>query len=346
MKPTDFLVRVNCMTYNHASYIVDALNGFTMQQTTFPFVCTIVDDASTDGEPEIIKEYLEEHFDLEEKSIVRNEETDDYHLTFARHKTNHNCYFAVFYLKYNHYSIKKSKMPYLKDWANTKYIALCEGDDYWTDTQKIQLQVVYMNLHSTCSMCWHNANILDMSTGKICGNHRRYKRDSTCSTEDMIIHGGGFCPTASIVYRTDIRSQAPERLFNQHIGDYPLQLYMAFNGDVWYIDRPMSIYRINVPGSWTTSVANNIDVNERKKIWMETMKLYNDFNEYSNYQYNESFNQRRLVYLFYEYFAIGDYSSARKYWYQCKMSTRPWSMGLILNIHGLGTLVKYLKKLF
>lgn len=91
-KEYKWMVRVSCMTYNHAPYITDALNGFCMQETTFPFICTIVDDASTDGEQEVIKQYLHEHFDLEDTSIVRNEETKDYTLTFARHKTNKNCY--------------------------------------------------------------------------------------------------------------------------------------------------------------------------------------------------------------------------------------------------------------
>ena len=68
-----YLVCVHCMTYNHASYITDALNGFTMQQTTFPFVCTIVDDASTDGEQEAIRNYLEASFDLDDLMVVRKE---------------------------------------------------------------------------------------------------------------------------------------------------------------------------------------------------------------------------------------------------------------------------------
>ena len=96
----DWMVYVSCMTFNHAPYIVDAMNGFTMQNTDFPFVCAIVDDASTDGEQEVIKNYLNEHFDLEDKVVARHEETDDYVLTFARHKTNLNCYFAVSGLQY------------------------------------------------------------------------------------------------------------------------------------------------------------------------------------------------------------------------------------------------------
>ena len=88
----EWMVYVSCMTYNHAPYIVETMNGFTMQKTNFPFVCAIADDASTDGEQEVINDYLNEHFDLGDKKIVRHEETDDYVLTFARHKTNLQSY--------------------------------------------------------------------------------------------------------------------------------------------------------------------------------------------------------------------------------------------------------------
>ena len=139
-------VCVKCLTFNHAPYIEDALNGFCMQETDFPFVCAIIDDASTDGEQNVIKKYLEEYFDLEEKSVVRNEETEDYTLTFARHKTNRNCYFAVLYLKYNHYSIKKNNIPYIAEWHDKcKYIALCEGDDYWIDGRKFGKQSRFLD---------------------------------------------------------------------------------------------------------------------------------------------------------------------------------------------------------
>ena len=98
-------VCVSCFTYNQSPYILECLNGFTQQETTFPFVCTIVDDASTDGEQDVIKKYLEDNFNLDDHSVVRHEETDDYVLTFAQHKSNAYCYFAVLFLKYNHYSI-------------------------------------------------------------------------------------------------------------------------------------------------------------------------------------------------------------------------------------------------
>ena len=134
------MVTVNCLTFNHAPYIKDTMDGFCLQQTSFPFVCLILDDASTDGEQEVIRQYMEEHFDLENEGVARTEDTDDYHLIFARHKANANCHFAAFLLKYNHHH-KKDKGRYTMEWKKqARYNATCDGDDYWTHPQKLQRQ--------------------------------------------------------------------------------------------------------------------------------------------------------------------------------------------------------------
>ena len=141
MESHNFKVLVICKTYNHAPYITDALHGFATQQTEFPYICIIIDDFSTDGEPEVIQKFLNDNFDLNDETTAFCEETSDYLLKFSRHKTNHNCFFAVFYLKYNHYSIHKGKEIYYTRWSNTKYIAICEGDDYWIFPNKLQKQI-------------------------------------------------------------------------------------------------------------------------------------------------------------------------------------------------------------
>ena len=114
-------VAIQCMTYNHAKYISDTLNGFSTQITDFPFIAIIVDDASTDKEQDVIQDYLSRVFDA--SSCIR-EETNDFIRVIARHKTNVNCTFLVLFLKYNHYK-KKAKRPYFKKWQDeAKYIAL------------------------------------------------------------------------------------------------------------------------------------------------------------------------------------------------------------------------------
>ena len=137
----NYMVCIESITFNHAPYIVDCMNGFTMQQTDFSYVCCFMDDASTDGAPDIIRKYIQENFNLEDESVVRKKETNDYVFWFAQHKTNKNCYFAVYFLKYNHYKVKKNKRLYIEEWHdNATYIAFCEGDDYWTAPLKLQKQ--------------------------------------------------------------------------------------------------------------------------------------------------------------------------------------------------------------
>ena len=133
-----YIVCTRCFTYNHERYIKDALEGFAIQRTSFPVVSVIVDDASTDSTAEVIRCYLVEHFDLSVSGSY-DRDTDYGHITFAEHKTNKQCWFAVVYLKENHYRLRKSKIHYLKEWMDSaKYHAICEGDDYWSDCNKLQ----------------------------------------------------------------------------------------------------------------------------------------------------------------------------------------------------------------
>lgn len=161
-----YMVCTRCRTYNQALYIKDALDGFCMQETTFPVVNIIIDDASTDGEQEVISQYLRENFELEDSEVVRQEETDDYYLTFTRHKNNYNCYFVVVLLKYNHYKTKDER-PYYAEWEdNAKYIALCEGDDFWTHPQKLQMEVEALEKRTECGMCYTAYRYLHVESGK------------------------------------------------------------------------------------------------------------------------------------------------------------------------------------
>ena len=113
----DYMVLIRCFTYNHEAYIEDALKGFVMQKTNFPFVAVVVDDASTDRTADIIRKYEKEYPD-----IIKG-----------------------VYLKENHYSQKKKKAPYIQPWRDRcKYEAICEGDDYWIDPLKLQKQVDFL----------------------------------------------------------------------------------------------------------------------------------------------------------------------------------------------------------
>lgn len=237
-----FIVCVQCITFNHAHYIEDTMNGFCMQQTNFPFVCTIFDDSSTDGEQEVIRNYLQKHFDLENKYFVRSEETDDYVLTFVRHKTNHNCFFAVYYLKYNHYNLNKSKESYIKDWLdNAKYYALCEGDDYWIDSKKLQKQVVFLDTHSEYGMVYTKVKSYDQSNKSFEDDWGR-----NFTLEELVTNTSPI-PTLSVCFRRDIyHKYCQERMSYPlwQLGDVPTWLYFFKFSKIFFLKDVTGVYRI------------------------------------------------------------------------------------------------------
>lgn len=262
MEHLRFKVHVSCMTFNHAPYIVDAMNGFTMQQTTFPFVCIIMDDASTDGEQEVISHYLENNFDLDDKAIVRNEETENYRLVFARHKTNFNCYFVVLFLKYNHYSIMKPKMQYVKEFTDTKYVAICEGDDYWITQDKLEKQVEFLERNDNFVLSYTNALFVDEhSKPMMVKNPKRYSGDCLKS----LLEKGNYIVTAGVCYRKDAdegwqetRSQIP---FTLLMGDKPHWIFLSTKGKFHYETQKMVCYR-----SLPESASHFSDIKKRMKF--------------------------------------------------------------------------------
>ena len=246
-----WMVCVQCMTYNQAPYIVDALNGFTMQETTFPFVCCIIDDASTDGEPEIIDRYMEVHFDLDDVSSARREETDDYSMLFARHKTNKNCYFAVLFLKYNHYSsfeIKMRKLRYISRWLeNAKYIAVCEGDDYWIDPRKMQKQVDFLEKDQDYGLVRTNINRLHQADGIM---EKRFCSGSKMKdTHSDYIYNSWFAAPCTWLYRNKyfqliLEEKAKITKIGGFSGDLASILTISKYSKIKYLDEVTAVYRI------------------------------------------------------------------------------------------------------
>jgi hypothetical protein len=287
----DWMVFVRCLTYNHAPYIEDAMNGFAMQETDFPFVCAIVDDTSTDGEQEVIRNYLNEHFDLEDKKVARHEETDDYVLTFARHKTNLNCYFAVLYLKYNHYSIKKSKLPYVSQWRdNAKYIAICEGDDYWIDAQKLQMQVDFMDNNPGIGLCYTRTKYLY-------NNNRMVEETIMDSCDTMSLLKKNPIRTLTVMHKADLQRNyfAFSQKNNLPMYDYPMFLWYSFFSKIGYISDITGVYRI-VEESASHSKSNPskvVNFLEKcmsiRSFWIEKLgedlEYYNHENDLLCYKY-------------------------------------------------------------
>lgn len=291
MEYPKFKVCCKCFTFNQAQYITDAMNGFTMQQTSFPFVCTIVDDASTDGEQEVIRKYLEENFEFSESSAAYHKETEYAHITYAQHNTNKNCYFAVLYLKENHYSKRKDKMGYLSEWLDIcEYEALCEGDDYWIVPDKLEKQTGILDKHKNYTMCTSDA-IIKSESGDL--NWRRYDKNRIVPINDIIEKGGLWLQTATFLYRRGVNNDMIDCGRKCHVGDYPLIIWCAMKGNVYYLSKITTVYRYGY--GWTSSF-RKLDISTKIQGWKSEFDMLKGFDNYSAYKYHNSFLKRRKLY--------------------------------------------------
>lgn len=292
-------VYVDCITFNHSLYIKNAMDGFCLQKTVFPYVCGIIDDHSTDGESEVILNYLEENFDLGDDIVMRKEETKDYVRIFAQHKTNKNCYFVVVLLKYNHYQAKKEKRIYTAEWIRqAKYCAFCEGDDYWIDSLKLQKQLDFMELHPEHSLCFcANQELLPSGEIRVV---KRYERDlEVCPMNDIILGGGGFMATNSIFFRISLYVPYQTWAVNSPIGDLPIMLTLANNGLVGYLADIMCVYRVAAIGSWSSRVGASNRL--LRKHHYDILRIWHQFDEWSGRKYHQivkrKIQKNRMEYL-------------------------------------------------
>lgn len=236
----NYMVSILCFTFNHSRYIKEALDGVCNQKTNFPYVCIVLDDASTDGEQQLLKEYVGEYFNEVETETVKSAETDDYQLIFAQNKVNHNCYFAVFLLKYNHFK-KKNKEPYYSHILDkSKYIAICEGDDFWTDENKLAYQVCFLESHQDFSMCFHRAEIKKESPDLKVAIDCETIEDREYSADEIFARW--IVPTASILHRRDVTIKVAKNFLHS---DIIRILSCAESGRIMGSSRCMSIYRVN-----------------------------------------------------------------------------------------------------
>lgn len=215
------IVSVCCLVYNHEPFLRECFEGFVMQQTTFPTEILVHDDASTDHSADIIREYTEKYPDL----------------------------FKPIYQTENQYSKGVDVFSINVKRAQGKYIAVCEGDDYWTDTLKLQKQVEFLENNSDFSLCFHKVKVWKQKEGVLVDDFITRKVSS--ETDIYELAKGNYIHTPSVVFRNDKRVfDSFIRMGRLGVGDYPLWMLCAQYGKIKEIDESMAIYRYG-SGIWT-----------------------------------------------------------------------------------------------
>lgn len=286
MNEQQIMVSVCCLAYNHAKFIGKCLDGFVKQKTNFKFEVLIHDDASTDGTQDIIREYEKKYPDII-KPIYQTE---------------------------NQYSkgIKISR-TYQYPRAKGKYIALCEGDDYWFDENKLQLQYEALERNKNAVFCAHKVELINESGVSL---HKYYPRTdldkyniSPVEMMDYMVEFDSYpFQTSSYFVRKevviDMINSNPEFMSIAPTGDVVLMLYSIIKGNFLYINRPMSCYRENSLGSWNNKQSNELriinmkisidsllsyDIYTKKKFHVQIEKIIKQY-EYKCFLFEKKYN--------------------------------------------------------
>tara|TARA_R100001460_G_scaffold98384_1_gene141204 strand:- start:3662 stop:4723 length:1062 start_codon:yes stop_codon:yes gene_type:complete len=224
------VVSILCATYNHVNYIEDAIKGFLIQDTGFPYEIIITDDASTDGTKEIVEQYAVKY-----PRIIK----------------------PVFHCE-NQYSKGLRPPRFFKELIRGRYCALCEGDDYWIDSKKLRLQVEGLERHPGVDLSIHPAYMLEMETQKTTLMYEHGNCETILPVYSAVASMSQFSPTASYVFRAEAFFSMPDWFFEARdlpFGDYFVESIIG-RGGILYFPKALSVYRRNVPGSYTSTTQN------------------------------------------------------------------------------------------
>jgi glycosyltransferase involved in cell wall biosynthesis len=242
------LVSILVPTFNHALFVKDCLNGIKIQVCKFEFEIVVCDDGSTDGTVGVIKSFRDQT-DLQIKTIFRKKNI----------------------------GMNANVLDGLQN-CNGKYIAICEGDDYWTDSLKLQRQVDFMEANSEFSICFHPVKIIDFTTGETVV--------SNLSTSDVTdiehLSKGNYLHTASVLLRNQVHNY-PDWMYNIAAPDYGLFMLNAAEGPIKMLSDTMAVYRKHDTGIWSQLK----DLEMREKIVSYLLLMKDQFDSKTNKNLNE-----------------------------------------------------------
>ena len=255
MKP---MVSIWCQSYNHKDYIKDAIESFLMQETNFTYEIIIHDDASTDGTIDILNEYEGKY-----SNVIR---------VIHQEKNIYNDKNRIRIID----EIKRHEL-------HGKYVAYCEGDDCWIDSQKLQKQVDYMEEHTDCAMITHNAIWRNCETLEERIMNNDYPSGKV-DIKEVLYQSPVMLPTASIMLRKE-NVYMSDFFIECGVGDYPLKLNVLSKGYIYYSNEVMSIYRYMTKGSWTAS--RNKDYKFHIMHCLKMIDFLRKYNEHTGRKYEK-----------------------------------------------------------
>lgn len=240
------LVTIRCLVYNHEPFVKECLEGFVKQKTNFSFEAIIHDDASTDNSASIISEYANKYPEII-KPIIETE---------------------------NQYSKHDGSLRQIMDNATRgRYIAYCEGDDYWTDPLKLQKQIDFLEQNPEYSICFHPVKIL--KKGKLVKDYITRKVPET--TDIYELAKGNYLHTLSVVFRRN-SPEIPSWVSQCPAGDYALHMFNATFGKIKKLNDVMGVYRIHHTNTWVNQDIVNMSLNIIAYLEVMMEKFSDDIN--------------------------------------------------------------------
>ena len=233
-----------CMiTYNHEKYIEQAINGVLMQECDFEIELIISNDCSTDKTNEIVHNICQNH---PKAALIK------YHFQKKNIGMMNNFAFAI-------------------NQCSGQYIALCEGDDYWTDSLKLKKQIDFMVSNPEISFTFHRAEILHKDKFQLNYRNKFYIDRKTFETKHLFRKAGARYCTASSIFRKDVFENFPNWILKCHVADFPIVFLALQKGKVGYLEDVMCVYRLESEGSWSS-------VNLKLKNRIKNIKRMVDLN--------------------------------------------------------------------
>ncbi len=294
-------VSILCLAFNHEQYIADAIEGFLSQKTTFPFEIIINEDASTDRTAEIIRDYENRFPDI----------------------------IKPIYHSVNQYSQGVNiNDKYMLPKAKGKYVALCDGDDFWNDPYKLQKQYDAMEENPQCLMCLHKVqdlNVLDGVVGEVKYLPQNKIHTGILSSKQFfqIIGEGDFFNEVCYFFRADeyrrYQREYPEfaQLFMRNkTDDAPMIDYFAALADVYYIDECMAVYRRFTNGSWSNQMRTK-NLEEQTEYYKNIIEAQNAFDQFTGGKFATELYCNRQYFKFNYERCLGHYKDMLDAQYEC-----------------------------